>query len=171
MSNAEEVLATLRQIIRATDLYSHKLHKTLGLTTPQLMVLRTVAREGDVSLAALSRAVSLAAPTVTTILKRLEQRGFVTRERSALDRRVVHTRLTEAGVHAAKTAPPPLQDGFLAQFQTLAVWEQSMILAALQRVASMMNAGHLDAAPVLHLGAIERTESASLEDATDAFGA
>ena len=40
-------------------------------------------------------------------------------------------------------------------YEALDPWEQSMILASLQRVADMMDAGDLDASPVLHVGTID----------------
>ena len=40
-----------------------------------------------------------------------------------------------------------------------------MITAALQRVADMMDAGDIDASPVLHVGAIERVAETLREDA------
>ena len=50
------------------------------------------------------------------------------------------------------SAPTPLQDVFCSAFDKLQTWEQSMIVASLQRVASMMNAEHIDASPMLHVG-------------------
>ena len=40
MARHDEVLIALRQIIRATDLYSRKLSKVAGLTAPQLLILQ-----------------------------------------------------------------------------------------------------------------------------------
>jgi len=42
MSSIEMVLTALRRVIRATDLHSRYLSKTSGLTTPQLIVLKTI---------------------------------------------------------------------------------------------------------------------------------
>ena len=148
----DQVLISLRQIIRATDLYSRQLNKTVGLTAPQLLILRSILDLGAISISQLSREVSLSQATVTTIIDRLEKRGLVTRHRSNQDRRVVHATLTDEGEAMVSKAPAPLQDTFGRRFAALQDWEQSMIVAALQRVASMMNAEDIDAAPVLHVG-------------------
>lgn len=58
-------------------------------------------------------------------------------------------------------APLPLQDNFISQFQQLEEWEQSLLLSSVQRISSMMNAEHLDVAPVLAVGSITKTEEAS----------
>jgi hypothetical protein len=82
-------------------------------------------------------------------MDRLVSKQLVYRERSIIDRRKVHAYLTEQGKRVLAQAPTPLQEKFTEQFQALEAWEQSMILASLQRVANMMGAGELDAAPLL----------------------
>lgn len=156
MSQApQEVLIALRRIMRATELYSKQLSKTAGLTSPQLLILAAIARMGDVTIGTIAREVKLSQATVTTILDRLERRGLVYRERSTVDKRKVHAHLTAEGEGALSTAPTPLQQSFIARYEGLDPWEQSMILASLQRVADMMDAGDLDASPMLHVGTIE----------------
>lgn len=147
-----EVLVSLRRIMRAASLYSRSLGKGLGLTTPQLMVLRAIGQDGLGTASAVARAVSLSQATVTTILNRLESRELVTRERSAVDRRRVELQLTAHGRQVLHDAPLPLQESFTARFAHLPSWEQHQIVSALQRVASMMDAEELDAAPLLTSG-------------------
>ena len=152
INQEEQVLINLRQIIRATDLYSRRLNKEFGLTAPQLLILRTIQGLGAVSLSKLSQQVSLSQATVTNIIDRLETKALVARHRNTQDRRVVHTTLTEEGARRVLEAPTPIQDTFSKRFAGLADWEQSMIVSALQRVATMMNAEEIDASPVLHVG-------------------
>lgn len=152
--STDAVLVALRRIIRATDIYSQKLRKTVGLTTPQLLVLRTVARAGDVSLGRIARNLSLSQATVTTLVDRLERNGFITRVRSEEDRRRVFVRLTASGSAVISHAPDLLQDRFVARFEGLPDWERSMITAALQRTAALMDASELDASPVLLTGEV-----------------
>ena len=152
MSQEVDVLITIRKIIRATDLYSRQLSKKSGLTAPQLLVLQAIQEMGAVAISRLSTHVSLSQATVTSILDRLESRGLVARHRSTMDKRVVHATLTPQGEAMIVQAPKPLQDVFSAAFDKLEEWEKSMIVASLQRVASMMNAEHIDASPMLHVG-------------------
>jgi len=148
----ERVLITLRRIMRAMDLHSRRLIKTAGLTAPQLLLLRSIDQLGAVSISRLSGHMNLSQATVTTILDRLAARGLVGRRRSEADKRIVHAYLTDAGLRLLADAPPPLQDLFSTRFRELPDWEQSMIIAALQRVAGLMDAQGLDAAPMLHIG-------------------
>ncbi len=156
----DDVLVALRRIMRATDLYSKRLSKTAGLTAPQLLILQAIRELGDVTIGTIARHVSLSQATVTTILDRLEGRGLAYRQRSTIDKRKVHAHLTDAGHAVLEGAPTPLQMAFTQRFEQLRDWEQSMITAALQRVADMMDAGELDASPVLHVGRIDRYHEA-----------
>ncbi len=148
----DHVLVSLRRIIRATDLYSRKLGKRTGLTTPQLVVIQAIGTLRDPTVSDVAKAVSLSLATVTTILNRLEANGLVHRERSAVDRRRVIVTLTEKGEELGASAPKPLQDSFVDRFVRLESWEQHQIVAALERVATMMDAEELDAAPILLSG-------------------
>lgn len=155
MSTAElpdHVLVALRRIIRATDLHSRKLGKQTGLTTPQLVIIQAVGRLEDPTVSDIAKAVSLSLATVTTILNRLERNGLVNRARSSVDRRRVIVTLTEEGQTLRASAPKPLQDSFVAKFSKLETWEQHSIVAALERIAAMMDADELDAAPLLASG-------------------
>lgn len=144
-----DVLVALRRIMRATSLHSRKLGKSVGLTVPQLVVIRAIGKEGLSTATEIARAVSLSQATVTTILNRLEDRQLLTRERSTEDRRRIKLRLTDAGEAVFREAPMPLQDTFSARFDALPQWQQHQIVAALTQVAEMMDAEDIDAAPLL----------------------
>jgi DNA-binding MarR family transcriptional regulator len=154
----DNVLIAIRRVTRAIDLHSRDLVRTTGLTAPQLLLLQSIKARGDVTVGELARDVSLSQATVTSILDRLEDRAYVVRKKSTVDKRKVHTRLTKKGSAAVKDAPVPLQESFVRQFDLLQNWEQNMIIASLQRVAQMMDAQHLDASPVLDVGVLDRKE-------------
>jgi DNA-binding MarR family transcriptional regulator len=149
----QEVLISLRQIIRATDLQSKRVMKTCGLTIPQVMVLKAIESLGDVTVKRISGQVSLSQATVTTILNRLEDKGLIERVRSARDRRIVNARMTDAGQSMLSSAPPLLHEEFIRQFEALPSDQMETILASLQSVATMMHAEQLDAAPMLDIQA------------------
>ena len=150
-----DVLISLRRIIRATDLHSKRMIKASGLTVPQVMVLRAIDHLGDVTVRRISEDVSLSQATVTTILNRLEDRKLVERVRSVKDKRIVNARLTEAGHKTLKSAPTLLHERFIERFESLDDWEQTQVLSSLQRVAHMMDAESIDAAPILDIASTE----------------
>lgn len=153
MEKYEELLLALRKVIRATDLYSKQLNKLTGLTAPQLLILREVAAAPDgITASAVAQNITLSPATVSNVIDRLEHRELIHRERSTEDRRRVVLSLTPLGAERLAVAPKPLQEDFIRKFQGLADWEQSQLLAAMQRIAAMMDAEHIDAADVLEVG-------------------
>lgn len=161
MAQHDDVLIALRRIMRATDLYSHRLNRESGLTSPQLLILQSIERDGHPTVSDIANDVSLSQATVSTILDRLEGRGLVRRQRGTVDKRKVHALLTPQGAQLLESAPTPLQDTFILRFNELKDWEQSLIVSSVQRIAVMMDADHIDASPVLDVAAIERTHRAA----------
>jgi DNA-binding MarR family transcriptional regulator len=98
--------------------------------------------------------VNLSAATVTNILDRLENKGLVSRVRSTQDKRKVSLYLTENGKALLLNAPQALQEHFIENFANLAQWEQSQLLSSMERLAGMMDANEIDAAPLLELNAM-----------------
>jgi DNA-binding MarR family transcriptional regulator len=74
-------------------------HGKLGMTRSESSLLVTL-RNGPQRVTALAELEGLAQPTVTVLVKRMEERGWVTRQRPADDGRVVLVSLTAAGHHA-----------------------------------------------------------------------
>lgn len=157
LSVEDQVIAALRRITRAIDLHSRGLMQQIGLTAPQLASLQAIERLQPVSGSALAKSIHLSQATLTGILTRLENRNLVSRVRSDSDRRTVVVELTEEGRAVLGCAPSLLQDRFRRELLKLLEWEQTQMLATLQRIASMMDAEDLDAAPVLAAGAATAT--------------
>ncbi|MBC3767001.1 MarR family winged helix-turn-helix transcriptional regulator [Neptunicella marina] len=158
MQKYDELLVSLRRVIRAIDLYSKKLSKESGLTTPQLIVLQEISVNSGIMVRQIAENINLSSATVTNILDRLESRQLILRERSTTDKRKVGIWLTELGTEAIKQAPRPLQDHFIKRFEALDEWEQTQLVATMQRIAAMMDATDIDAAPLLEVGLINSSK-------------
>ena len=156
---ADKVIVALRRVIRAVDLHSRTLVASHGLTGPQALILKAL-QGGSLSAGELAIRVSLSQGTVTDILNRLEQRGLVRRIRDREDRRRVLVETRDAGMALIEQSPPLLQERFVQRFSNLQEWEQTQLLASLQRIAAMMDAEDIDAAPVLSSGSVRATAKA-----------
>jgi DNA-binding MarR family transcriptional regulator len=148
----EAILTSLRRIMRAVDLYSRQLASRHHLTGPQLVCLRLLRTHGVMTSGHLAQGATLSAGTVTGILDRLEQRGYIRRERPATDKRQINVSLTEAGREAISQAPLPLQERFQQRLAMLPATRQQEILYVLDSVVNMMEAEAVDAAPLLTSG-------------------
>jgi DNA-binding MarR family transcriptional regulator len=145
----QQIVAAIRQIVRAVDLHSRRLVDNYGLTGPQLATLQEAARLQCASPSMIARSVHLSQGTVTGILHRLEARHLIRRRRSETDRRGVIIEVTDAGHAMLDAAPSLLQDHFRAKLLELEEWERLQILSTMQRVATLMGAESIDASPHL----------------------
>jgi DNA-binding MarR family transcriptional regulator len=145
----EDILRSLRRIMRAVDVYSRRLVTDHGLSGPQLLCLRQLDAHGPIPAGELAAAVSLSPATVCGILDRLEARELVMRERQTDDKRRVLVRLTAKGRQTARKAPPPLEHGFQRQLEALPLGKQAEIDRVLKRLVEMMSAEALGAEPLL----------------------
>lgn len=149
LSPEEQIVVAIRRIVRAVDLHSKRLVEEFGLTGPQLATLQEIHRLGSPSPTAVARRVHLSQATVTGILQRLEKNRLIVRTKSDTDKRGFILRITPEGAELLERAPSLLQDRFRGELRSLEEWERTMILAVLQRVASLMDASELDASPYL----------------------
>ncbi|MCA9600669.1 MAG: MarR family transcriptional regulator, partial [Myxococcales bacterium] len=81
---------------------SKQMHRHLGLTGPQRLVLRMVGRGTGATPSELARLLHLDRSTVTGIVNRLVQRKLIARETHPADRRRAVLRLTAIGARADK---------------------------------------------------------------------
>ena len=156
----DEVLVAIRRIIRAIDLQSRRLVQSHGLTGPQALVLKEAGRGRPLTAGELANNVSLSQATITDIVKRLEGRGLLLRERSEDDKRRTIISLTAEGQALVARSLPLLQEAFEERFMQLKDWEQNQLLYSVQRLASLMDAEDIDASPVLASGSVRASAEA-----------
>lgn len=147
---ANAVLSHIRCIIRASDIHSKKLQRLTGLTTAQALVIRAIGELGEVTTKVVSKEVALSQATVTTVMDRLTNNGFIERYRSTKDRRIVHARLTKKGAAILDGMPDLLDEKFIARFAELSAEEREKISSALMQTAQMMDADATDAASTVN---------------------
>jgi DNA-binding MarR family transcriptional regulator len=146
-SRSESALITLRRIMHVTDTNARALARRTGLTLAQMIVLEIVAEDDRTTPKEIARRSGVSQATITSLIDKLEARELVTRRRSVQDRRLIRVAATEAGRRLLANAPNPLYAAFSSKFEALPEWEQLMLLAGLERVASLMNADTVEALP------------------------
>lgn len=144
---ASSILQSLRRIIRSIDQHNKQLGSRYRLTVPQLVCLRQLSMEGEMTLGQLARAIYLSQATVTGIIDRLSDKRLITRTRSTEDRRKMKVRLTEEGARLVNDMPWPLQERFSNCLAELAETEQDQIDKTLKKLVEMMEAPPLSVWP------------------------
>ena len=81
---------------KVTNLYTPYL-KPLGLTYTQYVTFMVLWEKDGISIGELGQTLYLDSGTLTPLLKKMEEKGYVTRTRSEQDERVVTIHLTEKG--------------------------------------------------------------------------
>ena len=102
---SEMVCWNLYQASRAVITEYRRLLEPIGLSYPQYIALACLWEYGDHTVGGLADRLQLEYGTVTPLLKRLEQRGLVTRTRSAQDERTVIVALTSEGAALSRHVP------------------------------------------------------------------
>ncbi len=93
---ADELLAALSAIRRATRRHSGRPAELSTLTAAQLELARVVRRNQGVSTAGAAEAMRLAPNTVSTLIRDLASAGLLVRRTDPSDRRVARLELTES---------------------------------------------------------------------------
>jgi DNA-binding MarR family transcriptional regulator len=155
MDRVDASLIALRRILRATDLFARDLKRVAGVTAVQFRVLQIIAETGQTTAKAISVQMRVSQATVTSLVDKLVRDGLARREKSMRDRRQTDIHITDLGRRVLAEAPDPLQQRFVRKFSAMEDWEQAMLVASLERVAAMLDAEDIDAAPVLHTGDIK----------------
>ncbi len=150
----KRILRSLRRIIRAVELHSHKIARLYNITGPQLACMHTIIDNGPMTSATLSSHLVLSPSTIVGIIDRLQEKGWVTRHRSTTDRRRILLDVTESGREVVRDAPLPLQDILLHSLEEASELERVAVTLALEKVVDMLEAGAIPAAPILEAGSL-----------------
>ncbi len=116
-------------------LFDQHAGQPFGLRKVEYSLLLLTIANGPLSPKKLAQALALSAPNLTMLLDRLQARGLLRRERSALDRRSQNVVLTDEGQRiavASAAAAAPMEQ---ALFERLSRAEHAMLIELLRKVA------------------------------------
>jgi DNA-binding MarR family transcriptional regulator len=138
---AAEVGRAMMRITKAAKRSMRHELEQIGLTFPQALVMQQLAAAaGRLSARAIVRECDMLASTATGVIDRLEEHGYVRRERDRSDRRVVWVELTDRG-KAIEEQLPRFATRIGSHFAVLTGRELEQLLAALGRVEAAIDEG------------------------------
>lgn len=108
--------------------------KSYVVTPPQWGVLALLYGSDGITIGTISQRRGVDAPTITGIIKRLEQSGLVERQHDREDRRVVKVYLTSEGEHITRILNPTAEEFNRHVLQGLSEAERQTFLENLQRI-------------------------------------
>tara|TARA_B110000503_G_scaffold10196_4_gene13802 strand:- start:61 stop:546 length:486 start_codon:yes stop_codon:yes gene_type:complete len=146
-----EIMSSVRKIVRAVNLESKKVEKTFGISIPQLLTLKFLNEEVGYksSMKAIKEMLSLNASTVTGIVARLEQKGFVARLPDPKDKRSTPIVLTSKGSGLLINTKESLHEKISKSLDKISEEEYQDILVSFETIINFLNIEHLDASPII----------------------
>jgi DNA-binding MarR family transcriptional regulator len=122
----------VRSVVRALRLNTRSIEGKLGISLAQLFVLQQLADRPADSLNELAERTATHQSSVSVVVRRLVDRGLVTRVASPADRRRVQIALTPEGESMLRGAPPTVQGDLMAGMARMKPDQQSTLAELLE---------------------------------------
>ena len=138
---------SVRSIVRALRISSRMIEGKMGISGAQLFVMQQLADKPANSLNELADRTATHQSSVSVVVRRLVDHGYVTRTTSDADRRRVELALTDKGRNTLAGAPVTVQVKLLAGARALSAEQRKALGSVLQ--AWVRAAGIEDSSPPL----------------------
>lgn len=138
--DATRALAALRQLVQGLRTSAHAVERDLGLSGAQMFVLGEIAAEPGASIKRLSERTLTDPSSVSVVVARLVDAGFITRERDPNDGRKTILGLTSRGTKLLAKAPEAYQTRLIAALRSMSPTRLKHLNAALTELATTLDA-------------------------------
>lgn len=144
-------MSSVRKIVRAINLESKRVEKNFGISIPQLLTLKFLNETDGYksTMKGIKEMLSLNASTVTGIVARLEQKGFVARLPDPKDKRSTPIILTSKGANLLKNTKESLHEKISKNLDKISEEEYEKILVSFETIIDFLNIEDLDASPII----------------------
>lgn len=92
-----DIIADFRATMGQLKCASSERLLRLGVSMAQLHIMFSVQRSGEMTMSHLAEVMNVSLSNATGLIDRMEERGYIERDRVATDRRIVLVRVTPAG--------------------------------------------------------------------------
>lgn len=104
---AREALKKFRVVFSSVKKHFQHVEAQCGVSGAQLWAIVEIARTPGLSVNELAQALSIHQSTASNLLAQIEKKGFLLKERTGADQRVVRLYLTKQGKDVVARAPKP----------------------------------------------------------------
>jgi DNA-binding MarR family transcriptional regulator len=134
----QRVLDAFRNLVKALRLADRAGLERHGLGSAQVFVLHQLNRESPLSINELAERTATDQSTVSVVVNKLVEKGFVTRERSNDDARRVALALTAKGRLTVRKLPSPIQHGLIESVRQLPASRARALAEMLEQVVGAL---------------------------------
>jgi DNA-binding MarR family transcriptional regulator len=137
-SETTAILDDFRRIVRVLRESSRAAEGMLGVSGAQLFVLKALADTPVLSVNELAERTRTHQSTVSVVVRKLVEHGFICRRTSESDARRVELELSESGRSLLARAPLAAQDRLILGLENLAIPQRKSLAAALGHLVQAM---------------------------------
>jgi DNA-binding MarR family transcriptional regulator len=148
MSDSQRILDSIRRLVRLLRVSDRQAQSELGVSGAQLFVLTELGKTPALSLNDLAARTLTDQSSVSVVVTRLVDAGYVTRDRDERDARRLVLHLTRSGRALLQKAPPVAQERLLAVFETLQDEERTRFADIFEKIVNSVDADE-EPAPML----------------------
>lgn len=142
LADAHSVLNSFRCLVKSLRLADRAGLKEYGLGASQLYVLHELKRDAPLSINDLAARMATDQSTVSVVVAKLIEKGFVARERSETDARRLDLTLTAKGHLTARKLPPPIQQRIIDGVQRLPRGRAKALAESLREICDVLGIGN-----------------------------
>ena len=137
---SSNVLQQFRIVLTAIKTHFQQMERQAGIGGAQVWALTTIRDQPDIGVGELAATLSVRQPTASNLVRSLADRGYITHERRAEDRRSVALRITRRGGALLQLVSPPYQGVLPAALDKLDDVTRRRLSADLRILISHLNA-------------------------------
>lgn len=129
----ERSMNAVRSIVRAFRVNTRAIELKMGISLAQLFVLQQLTERSADSLNELAERTATHQSSVSVVVRRLVERGLVSRTSSSSDRRRIEIAVTPAGRALLEDAPTTIQTQLMTALRRLSRDDQNALAGLLER--------------------------------------
>ncbi len=134
MTDSQRILDSIRRLVRLLRLTDRAIQSEVGLSGAQLFVLHELEKSPSLSLSELAERTRTDQSSVSVVISRLVDGGYVTRDRDRRDARRLVLNLTKTGRSVAEKTPPVAQEHIIEVLEQLPPNERRRFADTFSRV-------------------------------------
>jgi DNA-binding MarR family transcriptional regulator len=154
----ERSMNAIRSIVRALRINTRAIESKMGMSLAQLFVLQQLAERSANSLNELAERTATHQSSVSVVVRRLVESGYVSRTTSALDRRRLEIEVTPKGRQLLADAPVTVQTQLVDALRSMGDRDQATLAGLLE---DWLRSAKVDLATPPMLGEEEQVTSAN----------
>jgi DNA-binding MarR family transcriptional regulator len=131
--SVERSMNAIRSIVRALRVNTRAIELKMGISLAQLFVLQQLAERPAHSLNELAERTATHQSSVSVVVRRLVERGFVSRTASATDKRRIEIAVTASGRLLLAGAPSTVANQLVGALNVMSSTERDMLGRLLER--------------------------------------